>query len=638
MSANARSLSDAQPGLFDSAADLLGKAGTKSNDKSATRSKRKFAIGAALARSSAAAQTPATPAPTPAAAAAASPQMGRNTLMQQRAHLLLSARERVFGLVLAFAALALVAMVQIVWLGMDKAGSSVSRFSNTLVPARGEITDRNGAALASEYPARSLYFYPQAMKDGGAPLVRSPEEVARELKAIFPDLNEKRAVRILKSGESGYLLRRILPEQANRVWALGEVAVQTPGEMGRHYPQGKLAAHILGRVIENDDGQNVGAFGMEKALNAQLSDETLRANPVPLSIDVRVQGALEDEMGRGMKLAQAKGAAGIVLDVDTGEVLAMASMPDFDPNKISQEDADNTTNRVSYLTGELGSVFKPLTVAAAIDAGVVRDLSASWNARPVEVANRSFKDFEDKGDRLNIPQALAYSSNTVTMRVADELGGEQLRKVMLDLGMNVAPEIELQARGRPYWPKGKWSQLTTMTVGYGHGLSVTPLHLANAYAAMVNGGIFRPATLRKVEPGKANPGKRVFKASTSHRMRQLLRMVAIYGTGRKADATGFRVGGKTGSAEKLVNGRYSKTKLISTFASAFPMDRPRYVVVVALDEPRITQAIKGRTAAWNAAPIVGNLIRRAGPMLGVRPDNTRDVDISDLKYLVEGRK
>jgi len=630
MNASARSLSDAQPSLFDSAADLLGKAGKKTNDQPATKSKRRTSIGATLARAGAAA--------TPAPAIAASPQMGRINLMQQRAHMLLSARERVYWLVLGFAALALVAMVQIAWLGMDKAGSSVSRFSNSLVPARGEITDRNGAALASEYPARSLYFYPKAMKDGGTPLVRSPEEVARELKAIFPDLNETRAVRTLKSGEGGYLLRRILPEQANRVWALGEVAVQTPDEMGRHYPQGKLAAHVLGRVIENDDGENVGAFGMEKALDEQLSDKTLRANPVPLSIDVRVQGALEDEMGRGMKLAQAKGAAGIVLDVDTGEVLAMASMPDFDPNKISQEDADNTTNRVSYLTGELGSVFKPLTVAAAIDAGVVRDLSASWNARPVEVANRSFKDFEDKGDRLNIPQALAYSSNTVTMRVADELGGEQLRKVMLDLGMNVAPDIELQARGKPYWPQGKWSQLTTMTVGYGHGLSVTPLHLANAYAAMVNGGIFRPATLRKVEPGTANPGKRVFKASTSQRMRQLLRMVAIYGTGRKANATGFRVGGKTGSAEKLVNGRYSKTKLISTFASAFPMDRPRYVVVVALDEPRITRAIKGRTAAWNAAPIVGNLIRRAGPMLGVRPDNTRDVDISDLKYLVEGRK
>ena len=340
-----------------------------------------------------------------------------------------------------------------------------------------------------------------------------------------------------------------------------------------------------------------------------------------------------------MRLAQAQGAAGVVLDVDTGEVLAMASLPDFDPNRISEEDAENTLNRVTYRREELGSVFKPITVAAAIDAGLITNLSKPWDASPVETPGRTYYDYEDKGETLNIPQALAYSSNTVTMRVAEQLGSARLRRSLMDLGMHLPPEIEIHERGEPLWPKlernGEWSEITTMTVGFGHGFNVTPLHLANAYAAMVNGGIFRPATLLKVEPGKADPGKRVFKASTSQKMRQLLRMVTKYGTGQNANAEGFRVGGKTGSAEKWVGTHYSKTKIISTFAAAFPMDRPRYVVVVSLDEPRITKAMAGRTAYFNTAPIVGNLIRRTGPMLGVRPDNNRDVDLSDLDRLMK---
>jgi cell division protein FtsI (penicillin-binding protein 3) len=293
-------------------------------------------------------------------------------------------------------------------------------------------------------------------------------------------------------------------------------------------------------------------------------------------------------------------------------------------------------NRVTNQVSELGSTFKPLTVAAAIDAGVIRDLSKPWDATPVEIGRRTLADYEDKGEVLNIPQALAYSSNTVTMRVADELGSQRLRRTLMDLGMNERPQIELPARALPFWPKGEWSRIRTMTVGYGHGIAVTTLHLATAYAAMVNGGIYRPATLRRLGPGEVPRGKRVFKASTSARMRQLLRMIALYGTGRSADATGYRVGGKTGSAEKNFGGRYSKTKLISTFAAAFPMDRPRYAVVVVLDEPHGTIASSyQRTAAWNAAPIVGKLVPRIGPMLGVRPDERRDVDISDLRYLME---
>ena len=284
---------------------------------------------------------------------------------------------------------------------------------------------------------------------------------------------------------------------------------------------------------------------------------------------------------------------------------------------------------------ELGSTFKPLTVAAAIDAGIVRDLSLRYDAKPVKVAGRTLADSHNLGDTLNVPEALIHSSNTVTARVADKLGPERLRDTMRALGLAERPYIELPARGAPLWPGEKWSRVTTMTVAYGHGIAVTPLHLASAYAAMVNGGVWRPATLYKVEPGQEAAGRRVFKEDTSARMRQLLRMIAVYGTGQSADAPGYRVGGKTGSAEKPSAGGYRKKLLVSTFAAAFPMDNPRYVVVAMLDEPKGTTASSfQRTAAWNAAPIVGKLIPRIGPMLDVRPDLSRDIDISDLRPLI----
>ena len=240
---------------------------------------------------------------------------------------------------------------------------------------------------------------------------------------------------------------------------------------------------------------------------------------------------------------------------------------------------------------------------------------------------------------MNVPQALIYSSNTVTARIADQLGSKRMQQLLVDLRMDKRPQIELPARGKPQWPADPHNRHTNMVIGYGHSLAVTPLHLANAYAAMVNGGIWRPATLHKLDPRDVPRGDRVFKASTSSRMRQMLRMISLYGTGRSADAPGYRVGGKTGSAEKPNEvGGYSKNNIISTFAAAFPMDRPRYVVVAMIDEPRGTLASSfQRTAAFNAAPVVGRLVPRIGPMLGIQPDARRDVDISDLRYLVENR-
>ncbi len=557
---------------------------------------------------------------------------GRGALVNVRARSLLMAKWRVLWVVGGFMAIALAALVRIAILGLFEHAPTQQQFGTTLLPERGDIVDRNGVPLARAFPAYALWYNPAALGGDGPPLVRSPREVAEELVRIFPDLEVNALAARLAEGRPGYLRRRILPEDANRVHALGEPALEFPRETERFYPQGSMAAHVLGFV--GADGR--GHVGMEQVFDQRLTDPATRGTPAALSIDTRVQGALEDELSRGMAMSNAKGAAGIVLDVETGEVIALASLPSFNPNLIDRTGESFIFNRVTNQVYELGSTFKPLTVAAAIDAGVVTDLGRRYqSARPIAIGGFQIRDSHALGASLNVPEALMHSSNIVTAEIADEVGGERLNATMRALGMDRRAEIELPAKGFPLWPKGNWSRITTMTVSYGHGIAVTPLHLASAYAAMVNGGIWRPATLIKVEPGEVIEGRRVFQASTSARMRQMLRLIVERGTGKKADAAGYRVGGKTGSAEKPGAGGYRRTSLVATFAAAFPMDRPRYVVIAMLDEPQGTAATSGqRTAAWNAAPVVGRLVPRIGPLLGVMPDATRDVDITDLAPLV----
>ncbi len=557
---------------------------------------------------------------------------GRRQLVNVRQQLLLIAKWRVMWVLILFAAITFGALLRIALLGLlQPAGAGLS-LTDPLLPPRGDIVDRNGVPLARAFPAYSLWFNPKAMGDGGPPLVKTPAEIAAELVRIFPDENAGRLAARLASGQPGYLRRRILPEEANRVHALGEPALESPFENERLYPQGTMAAHVLGFV--GADGH--GRVGMEQVFDERLTDPLSRGTPSMLSLDARVQGALEDELRKGMLDTQAKGAGGIVLDVDSGEVLALASLPSFNPNLIDRSGAVNIFNRMTNQVYELGSTFKPITVAAAIDAGVITNMARRYRSdRPLEIGGYQIRDSHNLGASLNIPEALMHSSNIVTAQVADELGAARLNATMRSLGMNERPYIELPAKGFPLWPRGEWSRITTMTVSYGHGIAVTPLHLASAYAAMVNGGIWRPATLIKLEAGHAPAGRRVFRASTSARMRQLLRMIVADGTGRKADAAGFRVGGKTGSAEKPGSGGYRRSSLVATFAAAFPMDRPRYVIIAMLDEPQGTVATSGqRTAAWNAAPIVGKVVPRIGPLLGVMPDASRDIDISDLSPLV----
>jgi cell division protein FtsI (penicillin-binding protein 3) len=313
-------------------------------------------------------------------------------------------------------------------------------------------------------------------------------------------------------------------------------------------------------------------------------------------------------------------------------VLAMASLPEFDPNRIDEAGAKNMFNRVTNQVYELGSTFKPLTVAAAIDAGTVTNLGRRYPAAPLHMAGFTIHDDENLGPSINIPETLIHSSNIVSAQIADELGSDRMKRALERLHFNQRPYIELPARGFPIWTSGKWPLLRGMTVGYGHGIAVTPLHLATGYATLFNGGIYRPATLLKVDRNHPiAPGRRVFTEDTSYRMRALLREVVLAGTGKKADAPGYRVGGKTGTAEKLLNGHYTSSAVVTTFAGVFPMDEPRYVVVAMLDDPKPTKDTYGfHTAGWNVAPVVSRTISRIAPMLGVRPDKNREPDMSEV--------
>ena len=558
---------------------------------------------------------------------------GRVQLANVRQRSLLTAQVRLLAVMLLFALAAVACVLRIVQLGVVEPAPRASSLYEAMLPSRGEIVDRNGLALARAFPAYALWYNPAAL-GGGSPLVRSPAEIAHILASIFPDADEADLLRRLIAGKPGYLARRVLPEQANRIHTLGEPALEFPREPDRYYPQGSLAAHVLGFVAADGHGR----VGMEEVFDQQLTDPSQRARPQMLSLDMRVQGALEDELSKGMLETDAIGAAGVVLDVDSGEILALASLPSFNPNRPDQAVNRLVFNKVTNQVYELGSTFKPITVASAIDAGTITNLAKRYSASPIQIDGFTIKDSHNMGASLNAPEALIHSSNIVTARIADELGADRLKATMIALGMNERPYLELPGRGFPLFPRDKrWARITNMTVSYGHGIAVTPLHLASAYATLVNGGIWRPATLQKVAPGQAVRGRRVFKASTSARMRQLLRMIAVYGTGRKANAAGFRVGGKTGSAEKPGEngGAYKKNAVVATFAAAFPMDRPRYVVIAMLDEPKGTAAASGqRTAAWNAAPVVGRVVPRIGPLLGIVPDDSRDIDLTDLAPLI----
>ncbi|MGR4891275.1 peptidoglycan D,D-transpeptidase FtsI family protein [Sphingopyxis sp. LARHCG72] len=539
-----------------------------------------------------------------------------------RQQILLTAQQRLMILMLLFGAAFFLVSVRLVYFALFD--TSANRGAATaFIPARADIIDRNGVPLARTIDGYSIRVVPSK-------LLNNRQYLADELAKIFPDTPREELLAKVSGSRPTYIRRRALPDQVAAVNAIGDVGFDFPREKERLYPQLTLAAHVLG--FTNAEGH--GVTGVEGALDQRLIDKATRGQPLALSIDARVQGVLESELSAAVANLEAIGGAGVILDVHTGEVAAMTSLPTFNPNKLTGSDPATRRNAVTYNLYELGSTFKPLSIAAAIDDGVVTNMARRYDASaPLAIAGFRIRD-SHPGRWYNVPETLIQSSNIATARIADELGRENMERLFRNLDFDKRPQIDLKERAFPLWPRD-WGRLTTMTTSYGHGIAVTPMHLASAYAALVNGGIYRPATLMKLGDKAPPQGRRVFKAATSARMRQLLRLIVSDGTGKQADAPGFRVGGKTGSAEKPGAGGYRRHSLVSTFAAAFPMDNPRYIVLVMIDEPKGNAYSSGqRTAGWTAAPVVRKVVTRAGPMLGVFPDESRDVDVSELIPLV----
>ncbi len=513
---------------------------------------------------------------------------------------------------------------RLVWLGVASSSAQAATPVGGL-ETRGDLVDRNGQVLARTIEAWSIGVHPRR-------LLRGRKSIAEDLHRLMPERSVEQYVSILSSGRNfAYLRRRAMPELVAQVNALGEPGMAFAREPERLYPQITLAAHAIG--FTDFDGR--GVMGMERVLNERLNDPENRSKQIALSLDTRVQAAMESELSAAMNDLQAFGATGLVLDVHSGELLAMASLPVFNPNKSGEAQPEALRNNVTQSVYELGSTFKPITMANAIESGLVPDLARRFDAtQPISVGPYQIKDDHPQRRWLNIPEALVHSSNIVTARVADMLGRERAESFFTKLGFRQPVQLELRERGRTLWPTS-WGRASNMTIAYGHGMAITPLHLASAYAALVNGGIWRPATLLKVPAGEGPKGRRVISERTSLLMRQMLRLVVLEGTGKNAGAEGYRVGGKTGTAEKPSVGGYSKTVNVSTFAGVFPMDAPRYVVIVMLDAPKGSAASFGQTtAAWTAAPVVSKVIARIGPMIGIFPDQSRDIELSAMRALL----
>jgi len=496
---------------------------------------------------------------------------------------------------------------------------AVSADGNPLLPARGDIVDRNGVPLARSFDAWTIGVHP-------AKLVGDPADVAAKLAELMPEKSAADYLRLLKSTKTFvYLSRRAMPEMISAVNAIGEPGIVFEREPERLYPNLGLAAHVLGYT--DLDGQ--GAAGVERAFNERLARPDLRGQPVELAMDARVQQALEAELGAAMAKFSAIGAAGIVMDIKTGEVLAMTSLPELNPNAPGRGSMEARFNRATLGVYELGSTFKPFTVAMGMDDGHVKSLGQMYDCpRALHVGNHTISDTHPFGRPCSVAEIMKESSNIGTAKIAAQLGGARQKEYLRRMGFLEKVSIELLERGRTLTPGSNWGEAATMTVGFGHGIAVTPLHLASGYATLLNGGIWRPATLLKRGPGNPVPqGRRVFSEDTSYKMRALLRLVVTHGTGKKADAPGYRIGGKTGSAEKYHN----RSLLVTTFAGVFPIDDPRYVVVAMLDEPKgISETHGFRTAGWNVAPVISKVVSRIGPVLGVQPDARREANLGEV--------
>ena len=567
-------------------------------------------------------------APTPALVA---PRPERLRLVGQRRQMLAVMHQRLMFGMLVYAGLIALIALRILYLAAFGDHAGAREDVAAYVPDRGDILDRDGQPLARTIDAWTIAVHPNKV-------IGDKLALAQKLAQLMPEHSAAEYFALLRSDKPFvYLRRRASPELVEAVNAIGEPGLALEREPDRLYPQTTLAAHVLG--FTNIDGK--GAAGAERAFDTYLSDPRTRGKPLVLSISSKVQQALEAELGDALQHFSAIGAAGVVMDVHTGEVLAMTSLPAFNPNAPGQATPDQLFNRATLGVFELGSTFKPFTLAMAMDSGLVSGPAQMMNCPEVLPAyGHLIHDTHPFGRRCSVAEIMMESSNIGMAQIADMLGTERQKAWLKKMGFLDRVEIELKEKGRPLTPGSRWGPFETMTIGFGQGIAVAPLQLAMGYATLFDGGVYHPPTILKVGPDHPlPPGRRVFTADTSYRMRSLLRLVVMRGTGRKADAPGYRIGGKTGTAQKLINGHYSQTINLTSFAGVFPMDDPRYVIVVMLDEPKATPETYGfTTAGWNVAPVVSRTVSRIAPMLGVAPDMNREPNMSEVLPYVQDAK
>ena len=486
-----------------------------------------------------------------------------------------------------------------------------------ITATRPDIRDRNGEILATDIVTSSLYAEPRRIVDA--------DEALEKLLTALPDLNVKSVYKRLTSNAGFvWLKRELTPAKENEILALGIPGIGFRTETRRFYPKGETASHLVGHV--NID--NVGIAGLEKYIDDRGLQE-LRSlglatdkemEPVFLSVDLRVQHYVRDELAKAMQRYQAIAAGAVVLNVHTGEVVAMASLPDYDPNRPVDALKKDRLNRVSAGLFEMGSTFKTFTTAMALDSGKV-SINDRFDARKaLRIGKHTINDFHAKRRVLSVPEVFIYSSNIGTAKMAETVGVNAHREFLHRVGLLSRMSFELPEVAHPVEPK-KWRQIHSVTISYGHGAQTTPLQTAVAGAALVNGGkLITPTLFPRSQSLAEREAQQVISGKTSKHMRDLMRLNVEQGSGKSAEVPGFRVGGKTGTAEKVVGGRYSSEKRFNAFLAAFPIDNPQYMVLVFIDEPKPEKGKKSATAGLNAAPVVGNIIRRSAPVLGIRPD------------------
>jgi len=545
------------------------------------------------------------------------------------------ARARVGFAILAFVAIYAVIAGRLVMfaVGADAHGAHQAAARDAIATARPDIIDRNGEILATDVKAPSLFGEPRRLID--------KDEAIELLTATLPDADTTE-LRERLSSKKGFvwLKREITPQQQQEIHRLGIPGIGFLRENKRVYPTGNEVAHLIGLV--NIDNQ--GIAGMEKWLDNNGLADLHRAGfatdrlqrPIELSVDLRVEHALRDELLKAKDKFHAKAASGLVTNVRTGEVVAMVSLPDFDPNNPKEAHDPDRINRLTTGVYEMGSTFKAFTLAMALDTGKY-DLNSMWDARgPLHYGRFAIHDDEPKGRFISMKEVFTFSSNVGAARIALSQGVDAHKAFLRKMGQLERLRTELPESAAPIVPR-HWGDLNTITIAFGHGMAVAPLQAVMGVSALVNGGYLIPPTfLKRSEEEAMALAKRVIKPETSEKMRFLMRLNAEVGTARKADVAGYYIGGKTGTAEKVVNGRYAKKRVLTAFTAIIPADKPRYQLLIMLDEPQALKETYGFiTSGWNAVPTAGNVISRIAPLLGIEP--RFDLPPSDRLILAASR-